>query len=71
MVAVNAYLGIPYAEPPEGYLRFANPQRHRGWNGTLYANNYKSVCPFRTKIGVKGKENCLYLNIWTPEVKVN
>ncbi|GLV45126.1 uncharacterized protein CBL_14301 [Carabus blaptoides fortunei] len=67
MVAVNAYLGIPYAEPPEGYFRFAVPQRHRGWNGTLYANNYKSVCPFRTKFGVKGNENCLYLNIWTPE----
>ncbi|KAL0267652.1 UNVERIFIED_CONTAM: hypothetical protein PYX00_009857 [Menopon gallinae] len=29
---VNAYLGIPYALPPIGDLRFAAPARHPGWN---------------------------------------
>lgn len=68
-VAVNAFLGIPYAQPPEGHLRFAIPQRHRGWNGTLYAANYGPVCPFRAaSMGLDEKEDCLYLNIWTPEV---
>lgn len=70
-VAVNAFLGIPYAEPPEGRLRFAIPERHHGWNGTLFASNYGPVCPFRaTSLGINEKEDCLYLNVWAPEVSI-
>ncbi|MDP9904716.1 carboxylesterase/lipase family protein [Arthrobacter bambusae] len=32
-----AFLGIPYAEPPVGTLRFAAPQRHRRWDGVRNA----------------------------------
>ncbi|KAK5644290.1 hypothetical protein RI129_008135 [Pyrocoelia pectoralis] len=64
----DAYLGIPYATPPIGKLRFAAPQRHDGWNSTYQALSYGSSCPqLPLRDGINENENCLYLNIWTPE----
>uniref|UniRef100_A0A336MZ55 CSON008799 protein n=1 Tax=Culicoides sonorensis TaxID=179676 RepID=A0A336MZ55_CULSO len=77
--SVYTYLGIPYAQPPIGDLRFAPPQPHSGWNRTLVARNFKPLCPqldnnvyeevgfgfnYNNKIT---NEDCLFLNIWTPE----
>ncbi|XP_037042029.1 acetylcholinesterase isoform X2 [Bradysia coprophila] len=75
---VYAYLGIPYAQPPVGKLRFALPRPHSGWNRTLYARNYQSICPQLDNniyeemsngfnYQARTSEDCLYLNIWTPE----
>ncbi|VDO02475.1 unnamed protein product [Rodentolepis nana] len=77
---VDAYLGIPFAEPPIGDLRFAPPQPISPWKGTRNATTRCNAClqyhfgsfdnanP-AAKIWVNNtemSEDCLYLNVWTP-----
>ncbi|XP_068916707.1 carboxylesterase 4A-like isoform X3 [Tenebrio molitor] len=65
---VNAFLGIPYATPPIGDLRFAPPQKYPHWNETRQATNFAHHCPqLPLKPGINDQEDCLYLNIWSPE----
>lgn len=68
----NAYLGLPYAAAPVGDLRFAAPQQHQGWNKTYYASTYRPACP-QLPIDeiINQSEDCLFLNIWTPQVCTN
>ncbi|XP_058025063.1 acetylcholinesterase-like isoform X2 [Ahaetulla prasina] len=74
--AVNAYLGIPYAEPPVGRLRFQKPVPHQPWRHVLEATRFGKPChqwtffsyPY-SRIWVANKphsEDCLFLNIWVP-----
>lgn len=62
---VYEFLGIPYAEPPTGSLRFKNPQPlEHSWKGVLATQEYKEACP-----QLKQKpysEDCLHLNVWVP-----
>ena len=63
------FLGVPFAAPPVGDLRFAPPQPHQAWNGTLDATKSKSSCPqLPSAFGAMAsdQEDCLYLNIYTP-----
>ncbi|XP_039956905.1 cholinesterase 1-like [Bactrocera tryoni] len=66
----EAFLGIPYAKPPIGDLRFSNPEEAELWNGTLSAINTTPDCIQRDYINVTkrigGSEDCLYLNIYRP-----
>ncbi len=61
----TAYLGIPYAKPPVGELRFQAPQAIEPWAGTLDATRVKSRCTQSEERG-SGEEDCLYLNIFVP-----
>jgi len=73
---VEAYLGIPYAAPPIGNLRWKATRPPTPWNGTLIADKFKPACPQHgnffanvpsSKFGKPvGNEDCLYLNIWKP-----
>lgn len=67
----HAYLGIPFAEPPVGALRWQPPVRLASLGTDIYqANDFKSVCtaPGPGATGFTGSEDCLYLNVYAPTV---
>lgn len=43
--SVYTYLGIPFAEPPVGELRFAAPKPAKAWSETRNATEYGASCP--------------------------
>lgn len=81
---VYTYLGIPFAEPPIGNLRFRRPVPMEKWTDVYNATSRGNSCvqmPFESFQDKKGKksedvwnpntpmnEDCLHLNIWVPEV---
>ncbi|KAL5241944.1 hypothetical protein ACI65C_009354 [Semiaphis heraclei] len=62
------FLGIPYAKPPVGKLRFKPPVKHPGWSGTLKAFSVGNMSMQYSILEKKvvGSEDCLYLNIFVP-----
>src|SRR5512135_1778858 len=69
--AVRRFLGIPYAAPPVGDLRWKEPQPVAPWTGVRKADAFGPRClqgrifddmVFRDE----PSEDCLYLNVWTP-----
>ena len=61
---VNEFLGIPYAIPPVGKLRWTPPKPFGFFkNGLLRATKFGSEC---TQPDGSGSEDCLYLNVYTP-----
>jgi para-nitrobenzyl esterase len=63
-----AFLGVPYAAPPLGKLRWRPPQPAACFPGTLEAGAWGPLCPQLDDGGaVVGREDCLQLNVWTPE----
>jgi len=67
---LRAYLGIPYAAPPVGALRWKPPQPVAAWKGTRPCTQFGPACP-QPKQDPKGNysEDCLSLNVWTPARK--
>lgn len=69
---IRAFMGIPYAEPPVGDLRFRAPVQVKPWRGVLLAQQEPPMCtqgdPFARSREIRGQEDCLYLNVYTPEV---
>lgn len=71
--SVFQFLGIPFAKPPVGALRWKFPQNPEPWNGILQTTEFSPVCPQKefqqgdTTYILKGDEDCLYLNVWTPQ----
>jgi len=65
-----AFLGIPYAAPPTGNLRWKRPEPAAAWApAVLTATVLPPTCPqLNTATGLpQGLEDCLKLNIWTPD----
>ncbi|XP_077968891.1 uncharacterized protein LOC120335102 [Styela clava] len=67
---IERYLGIPYAEPPIGYLRFSKPQKPVGWSDNLNATSYQKICPQNSVLDETMSEDCLYLCVYVPQVNV-
>ncbi len=72
-LGVFSFKGIPYAAPPVGGLRWRAPESAKPWSGVRSATNFGNACiqlPGLSEAngGAPGRlsEDCLYLNIWTP-----
>jgi para-nitrobenzyl esterase len=68
---MHRFLGIPYAEPPIGPLRWQPPQPHAPWTMPRDASAYGSRCaqapsPFGE---TSSSEDCLFLNVYVPHRK--
>ncbi|WP_321477622.1 carboxylesterase family protein [uncultured Paludibaculum sp.] len=68
---VDKFLGIPFAAPPVGELRWKAPVEPAKWTGVLDATKLASSCTqlSRGAAGnqrVEGSEDCLYLNVYRP-----
>ena len=58
------FKGIPFAAPPLGDLRWREPMPVRPWTGVREATNFGARC---MQAGAGVSEDCLYINVWTPE----
>ena len=69
---VNQFLGIPYAEKPLEDLRFKKPLPIKQWSEPIEATNWPNPCLQNEFIHLKpnknSSEDCLYLNIWSPDI---
>lgn len=63
---MRSYLGIPYAAPPVGRLRWAAPAPPGSWTGVRPCEAFGPACP-QPKQNPAGSydEDCLSLNVWT------
>src|SRR5271169_183360 len=70
--AVHAFLGIPYAAPPVGQLRWKAPVAAAKWTGVRKATEFGAHCMQGKVFGdmnfrdAGGSEDCLTLNVWIP-----
>jgi len=69
---VDAFLGIPYAIPPVGNLRFLSPRPFTPWDGVRPATSLGHPSP-QTNPDYpawldphRPSEDCLVLNVWAP-----
>uniref|UniRef100_A0A0G2JV37 Carboxylic ester hydrolase n=1 Tax=Rattus norvegicus TaxID=10116 RepID=A0A0G2JV37_RAT len=77
---IYTFLGIPFAKPPVGPLRFAPPEAPEPWSGVRDATSHPAMClqniDMLDEVGLTDmkmilssipmSEDCLYLNIYTP-----
>ncbi|XP_035317401.1 acylcarnitine hydrolase-like isoform X2 [Cricetulus griseus] len=79
-VGVHSFLGIPFAKPPVGPLRFAPPEAPEPWSGVRDGTSHPAMCLQNLEMmngeGLKDmkltlppltmSEDCLHLNIYAP-----
>jgi para-nitrobenzyl esterase len=74
---VHVFLGIPYAQPPVGDLRWKPPVPVSKWSGVHKATEFGSHCMQGRVYGDMnfrdpgGSEDCLSLNVWVPTQSVS
>ncbi|XP_043840187.1 liver carboxylesterase 1-like [Dromiciops gliroides] len=80
-ISVHVFLGIPFAKPPLGPLRFTPPQPPEPWEYVKDTTTYPPLCPQNISVSqglaslfsirnesfpMRTSEDCLYLNIYAP-----
>lgn len=70
---VAEFLGVPFATPPVGDLRWKPSKKHDPWAGVLKTQAYAPICAQITTLGgfagpANNNEDCLYLNVFTPNL---
>ncbi|XP_025282190.1 cocaine esterase isoform X1 [Canis lupus dingo] len=79
-VGVHTFLGIPFAKPPLGPLRFAPPEPPEPWSGVKDGTSHPAMCVQNITTAnamalkllnmtlplTSMSEDCLYLSIYTP-----
>ncbi|KQQ97735.1 carboxylesterase/lipase family protein [Deinococcus sp. Leaf326] len=70
---IRVWQGVPYAAPPTGERRWQPPQPPAPWTGLRAATALGDVCPQPLsqmpgdgRSGVRGAEDCLFLNVYAP-----
>jgi para-nitrobenzyl esterase len=71
---ITQFLGIPYAKPPVGPLRWMPPQPVAKWTAVRRADKFGPTCAQVTTLGpfagpANSNEDCLTLNVFTSNVK--
>jgi para-nitrobenzyl esterase len=74
----EAFLGIPFARPPVGALRWREPMKLEPWRGVRDGSKFGANCyqapaqrfgPYTPEFMIDASpvsEDCLYLNVWRP-----
>lgn len=71
------FLGIPFAKPPVGDLRFKKPVPLAPWNDTLDATHFQGSCPqsipyskvyYDLLPNKTISEDCLFINVYVPDM---
>ena len=69
---IYEFLGLPYAAPPTGRLRWRAPRPPIEWDGVRDATQFAPSCPQPVNLSVPPgpqSEDCLYLNVYTPTLR--
>jgi para-nitrobenzyl esterase len=63
------FKGIPFAQAPLGDLRWREPMPVKAWSGIRDATAFGAPCAQNSggRMLEGSKEDCLFLNVWTPE----
>jgi para-nitrobenzyl esterase len=74
--SIDEFLGIPYAVPPVGDLRWRPPVVAKPWTGVRQATQFGPACAQVTTLGVFAgpanvNEDCLTLNVFTPDIRTS
>ena len=68
---VLSFEGVPFAAPPVGPLRWHAPEPVKPWSGVRDARQFGPPCAqaalgWNDAVAAQSREDCLYLNVWTP-----
>jgi para-nitrobenzyl esterase len=69
---IAIFKGIPYAAPPQGALRWRDPMPVKAWAGVRNATTFGASCAqevqdWDRQEATGNKEDCLFLNVWSPD----
>jgi para-nitrobenzyl esterase len=72
---IAVFKGIPYAAPPQGALRWKDPMPVKAWAGVRNATAFGASCAqevqdWDRQEATGNKEDCLFLNVWSPDWSV-